>query len=167
MDAHEKNLTADVGTHRGLRLESHHHRDGQDDDDGMDYMAETHTVLALENHHYCDGQDDSDWMDHMAVRDSDQLEGDANEKEKLSADVAVIRSDLGTHHETSMDARKWPQLEEDAQEEKMSESDEDDWDNGLGVGLDVDFDIDPDNNLVVELGNALEESGPLQMDQHL
>jgi hypothetical protein len=167
VDAQEKSLTVDAATRRGLRLESHHHRDAQDDDDGMDYMAETHMVPELESHHYCDAQDDNDWIDHMAVHDSNQLVGDANEKEKLSVGVVVIRSDLGTHHEMNMDVRKWPQLEEDAQEENMTESDEDDWDNNLGADLDVDLDIDLDSNLVVELGNALEESGPLQTDQHL
>ena len=92
MDAQEKSSTADAATHRGLGLESHHYRDALEDDDGMDYIAESHRVLGLESHHYCDAQDDSDWMDHTAVRDWDQLEGGAKEKEKLSADVVVFRS---------------------------------------------------------------------------
>jgi hypothetical protein len=75
-----------------------------------------------------------------------------------------------------MDVRKCLQLEEDAQEkEKKTESGEDDWDNdrgndlgvGLDIGLDVGLDVDPDSNLVVDLGNALEASEPLQTDQHL
>ena len=37
---------------------------------------------------------------------------------------------------------------------------------GLDIGLDSDLDSDLDS-LVVELSNLLEESGPLQMDQHL
>ena len=139
-------------------------------------MAETHRVLGLESYHYCDAQDDNHWMDHMAVRDCDQLMGDAKEKEKLSAGAVVIRSGSESRHETNMDVRKCLQLEEDAQEkEKMTESGEydwgNDWGNDLGVGLDigsdVDLDIDPDSNLVVDLGIALEGSEPLQTDQHL
>ena len=54
----------------------------------------------------------------------------------------------------------------------MTESGGDDWDNDLDNNLDndsvVDLDIvDLENELDVELGNALEESGLLQMDQHL
>jgi hypothetical protein len=58
----------------------------------MDYIAESHRVLGLESHRYCGAQDDGDWMDDMAVQDWDQLEGDAKEKEKLSADAVVFRS---------------------------------------------------------------------------
>ena len=176
VDAQEKSLTADAATHKGLRLEIHH-RDAQDDDDEMDYMAETRRVMGLETHHYCHAQDDSDWMDHIAVHDSDQQERDANEKEKLSVGVAaVVRSGLEIHHETNMDVGKRFQLEEDAQEtEKMNESGEDDWDNnrdndlgvGLDVGLDIGLDVDLEGNLVVELDSVLDQSGSFQTDQHL
>ena len=56
----------------------------------------------LESHHDCYAQDYNDGMDHMAVREWDQLEGDAKEKEKLS----VGAGDLENHHETNMDVRK-------------------------------------------------------------
>jgi hypothetical protein len=114
----------------------------------------------------------------MAVHEWDQLEGDAKEREKLSAD-AESRSGFESHHQYDdhemeyMDVRKF---EEDAQEkEKMTESDEDDWDNDLeidldidlGIDLEIDLEIDLDSDLGVELDNVSEESGLLQMDQHL
>jgi hypothetical protein len=176
VDAQEKSLTADAATRRGLRLESHHYHDDQDDDDGMEYMAETHRVLGLESHHYCDARDDNDWMGHMAFHDWDQLEGGAKEKEKLSVGAAVNRNGLESQHEMKMVFRKGLQLGENAYEkEKRSEIGEGDWDNdwdddlgvGLNIGLDIGLDIDLDIDLVVELSNSLEESGPLQMDQHL
>ena len=110
-------------------------------------------------------------MDYMAVREWDQLEGDAK-KEKLSAGAA-IRSGLESHHQ--YDVHKWLQFEDAQEKEKMTESGEDDWDNDLDNDLDIDLDIDLDTDLDVDLdsdldvplGNALEESGLLQTDQHL
>ena len=84
VDVHEKSST-DAATRRGLRLESHHYRDAQNDDDGKDYMAvrerlplevdaqeksltadaATHKGLRLEIHHR-DAQGDDDEMDYMA-----------------------------------------------------------------------------------------------------
>ena len=66
-----------------------------------------------------------------------QLEGDAKEKEKVTAGPAVICSSFDWHHEKNMDIVKWLQLKEDAQEkEKMAESGKyNDWESDLGVGL--------------------------------
>jgi len=100
-----------------------------------------HRELGLKSHHYCVARHDDDGMEYMAVRERDQLEGDAKEKEKLSS-CRVIG--LESHHQYDdhevdyMDVRKRLQFEEDAQEkEKMTESSEYDLDDDLDDDLDI------------------------------
>ena len=63
-------------------------------------------VLGLESYHYCDAQDNNDWMDYRAVREWNQVEKDAKEKDKLSAGATVIRSGLEMNHGMNMDIGK-------------------------------------------------------------
>ena len=50
-------------------------------------MKFRNSILQLESLHYCVAQYDDEGMEYMAVCERDQLEGDAKEKEKMSATV--------------------------------------------------------------------------------